>query len=209
MRDDYLLYGRGIARLYYEPVTVTVEDEDDTGGLDEVSMRGARGLLISITGGPDLTLYEVDEAATRIREEVDPEANIILGATFDESLEGVIRCSVVATGIDNLDSATQPAESLLTELAGRLRNDNRRLASPIDKFIRYFQTRGRSRFELYLSRSGKYTEMMRGILARYGLPEDLGALVRALTPKPDVVFNALLLTVFLLVSAKEAKCVST
>jgi cell division protein FtsZ len=67
--------------------------------LDDVSMRGARGLLISITGGPDLTLYEVDEAATRIREEVDPEANIILGATFDESLEGTMRVSVVATGL--------------------------------------------------------------------------------------------------------------
>ncbi len=67
--------------------------------LDDVSMRGARGLLISISGGPDLTLYEVDEAATRIREEVDPEANIILGATFDESLEGTMRVSVVATGL--------------------------------------------------------------------------------------------------------------
>jgi cell division protein FtsZ len=70
--------------------------------LDDVSMRGARGLLISITGGNDLTLYEVDEAATRIREEVDPEANIILGATFDEKLEGTIRVSVVATGIDQV-----------------------------------------------------------------------------------------------------------
>ncbi len=67
--------------------------------LDDVSMRGARGLLISISGGPDLTLYEVDEAATRIREEVDPEANIILGATFDERLEGTMRVSVVATGL--------------------------------------------------------------------------------------------------------------
>ncbi len=69
--------------------------------LDETSMKGAKGLLISITGGKDLTLFEVDEAATRIREEVDLDANIILGATFDESLEGVIRVSVVATGIDN------------------------------------------------------------------------------------------------------------
>ena len=68
--------------------------------LDETSMKGARGLLISITGGRDLTLFEVDEAATRIREEVDQDANIILGATFDEELEGVIRVSVVATGID-------------------------------------------------------------------------------------------------------------
>jgi len=69
--------------------------------LDEVSMKGAHGLLISITGGHDLTLYEVDEAASRIRQEVDEDANIILGATFDSSLEGVIRVSVVATGIDN------------------------------------------------------------------------------------------------------------
>ncbi|MEM7215528.1 MAG: cell division protein FtsZ [Pseudomonadota bacterium] len=69
--------------------------------LDESSMHGANGLLISITGGRDLTLFEVDEAATRIREEVDSDANIILGATFDENLEGVIRVSVVATGIDN------------------------------------------------------------------------------------------------------------
>ncbi len=67
--------------------------------LDDVSMRGARGLLISIAGGPDLTLYEVDEAATRIREEVDPDANIILGATFDDTLEGTMRVSVVATGL--------------------------------------------------------------------------------------------------------------
>ncbi len=67
--------------------------------LDDVSMRGARGLLISISGGNDLTLYEVDEAATRIREEVDPAANIILGATFDETLEGTMRVSVVATGL--------------------------------------------------------------------------------------------------------------
>jgi cell division protein FtsZ len=68
--------------------------------LDDVSMKGARGVLINITGGPDMTLYEVDEAANRIREEVDPDANIIFGSTFDESLEGRIRISVIATGID-------------------------------------------------------------------------------------------------------------
>jgi cell division protein FtsZ len=68
--------------------------------LDETTMRGAKGLLISITGGRDLKLHEVDEAATRIRDEVDTDANIILGATFDESLEGIVRVSVVATGID-------------------------------------------------------------------------------------------------------------
>jgi cell division protein FtsZ len=80
-------------------------------------MKGARGLLISITGGKDLTLFEVDEAATRIREEVDPDANIILGATFEESLEGVIRVSVVATGIDHAAREdTTPAEICMAEL---------------------------------------------------------------------------------------------
>ena len=68
--------------------------------LDETSMGGARGLLVSITGGDDLTLHEVDEAASRIRQEVDDEANIIVGATFDPALNGAVRVSVVATGID-------------------------------------------------------------------------------------------------------------
>jgi cell division protein FtsZ len=68
--------------------------------LDEVSMKGARGVLINITGGPDMTLFEVDEAANRIREEVDPDANIIVGSTLDESINGQIRVSVVATGIE-------------------------------------------------------------------------------------------------------------
>ncbi len=68
--------------------------------LDDVSMRGAKAVLINITGGLDMTLYEVDEAANRIREEVDPDAHIIFGSTFDESLHGRIRVSCVATGID-------------------------------------------------------------------------------------------------------------
>src|SRR5690606_15653494 len=90
--------------------------------LDETSMRGARGLLISITGGNDLTLFEGDEAATRIRQEVDPDANIILGATFDESLEGVIRVSVVATGIDQAVSfAERTGEDTIAALTERLR----------------------------------------------------------------------------------------
>ncbi len=67
--------------------------------LDEVSMRGARGVLINITGDADMTLFEVDEAVNRIREEVDPNANIIFGSTFDESMQGHVRVSVVATGI--------------------------------------------------------------------------------------------------------------
>ena len=83
--------------------------------LDDVSMRGARGLLISITGGPDLTLYEVDEAATRIREEVDPEANIILGATFDDQLEGTMRVSVVATGLSQEALPKPEADDMIPE----------------------------------------------------------------------------------------------
>src|SRR5471032_2867551 len=103
--------------------------------IDDASMKGARGLLISITGGKDLTLYEVDEAATRIREEVDQDANIIVGATFDESLEGIIRVSVVATGIDhaNVTARHQPAESALKELAGKMRTDSKRIADRIER----------------------------------------------------------------------------
>jgi cell division protein FtsZ len=86
--------------------------------IDDVSMKGARGLLISITGGRDLTLYEVDEAATRIREEVDEEANIIVGATFEENLEGIIRVSVVATGIDSVaQTQRSPNEARLAAIA--------------------------------------------------------------------------------------------
>ncbi|MGQ3674812.1 cell division protein FtsZ [Xanthobacter sp. TB0139] len=94
--------------------------------LDDVSMQGARGLLISITGGKDMTLFEVDEAATRIREEVDPDANIILGATFDDMLEGIIRVSVVATGIDPevIPDQIQPT----TEMHGRKTSNAGRMA---------------------------------------------------------------------------------
>ncbi|HEY0303301.1 MAG TPA: cell division protein FtsZ, partial [Rhizomicrobium sp.] len=103
--------------------------------IDDASMKGARGLLISITGGKDLTLYEVDEAATRIREEVDQDANIIVGATFDESLEGIIRVSVVATGIDHTGKMQQaaPAESALKELASKMRGDSKRIADRVER----------------------------------------------------------------------------
>ena len=123
--------------------------------IDDSSMKGARGLLISITGGKDLTLFEVDEAATRIREEVDQDANIIVGATFDETLDGIIRVSVVATGIEQAQiarnaasgqavattmttttAAVAPATSpdnRLAELTARLRADNARLAERAQK----------------------------------------------------------------------------
>ncbi|WP_291867470.1 cell division protein FtsZ [Bradyrhizobium sp.] len=118
--------------------------------IDDSSMKGARGLLISITGGKDLTLFEVDEAATRIREEVDQDANIIVGATFDESLDGIIRVSVVATGIEQalisrnagtpapaVTNAVAPAVSApdtrLADLTARLRADNARMAERAQK----------------------------------------------------------------------------
>lgn len=96
--------------------------------LDDVSMKGARGLLISITGGRDMKLYEVDEAATRIREEVDAEANIIVGATFDESLEGTMRVSVVATGIDkpvSTQAEIDETEARIAQVAERLKAEAR------------------------------------------------------------------------------------
>lgn len=68
--------------------------------LDDVSLNGARSLLINITGGMDMTLFEVDEAANRIRQEVDPDANIIFGSAFNEEMDGIMRVSVVATGIE-------------------------------------------------------------------------------------------------------------
>jgi cell division protein FtsZ len=104
--------------------------------IDDSSMKGARGLLISITGGRDLTLYEVDEAATRIREEVDQDANIIVGATFDENLEGIIRVAVVATGIDQAVSGGRPVsapESRLAEIAQKLRVDQQRLTERLER----------------------------------------------------------------------------
>ncbi len=89
--------------------------------LDETSMKGARGLLVSVVGGKDLTLFEVDEATTRIREEVDDDANIIFGATFDDSLEGIIRVSVVATGIDEEPAGIEdePKDTRVVSFADR------------------------------------------------------------------------------------------
>ena len=79
--------------------------------LDEISLKGARGVLINVTGGPDLTLFELDEAANRIRSEVDPDANIIVGSTLDPDMDGRMRVSVVATGIDVAEgNRATPAE---------------------------------------------------------------------------------------------------
>jgi cell division protein FtsZ len=92
--------------------------------LDEISLRGAKGVLINITGGYDLTLFELDEAANRIREEVDPDANIIVGSTLDPSMEGMMRVSVVATGID------------ATEGSAEMPVPRRSMARPLDQAVR-------------------------------------------------------------------------
>ena len=94
--------------------------------LEDTSMAGARGLLINITGGDDLTLFEVDQAANRIREEVDEEANIIFGSAIDETLSGRIRVSVVATGIDTPRRCRGAAEAG----RGRRRRDAGAAADP-------------------------------------------------------------------------------
>ena len=98
--------------------------------IENPSIKRASGLLISITGGSDLTLFEVEEAATCIREEADQDANIIVGATFDDSLEGIVRVSVVATGIDNTGVTRQPraGEGALTNLAEKLLHGSRHVA---------------------------------------------------------------------------------
>ncbi len=85
--------------------------------LDEISLKGAKGVLINITGGYDLTLFELDEAANRIREEVDADANIIVGSTMDTDMEGRMRVSVVATGIDAVAQAATPPQPRRTVAA--------------------------------------------------------------------------------------------
>lgn len=88
--------------------------------LDDTSMKGARALLINVTGGMDLTLFEVDEAANRIRDEVDPDANIIFGSTLDETMSGKVRVSVVATGIE-AEAMSEPRRPQLSVVADRSR----------------------------------------------------------------------------------------
>lgn len=99
--------------------------------LDDISMKGAKGVLINITGGLDMTLYEVDEATNRIRDEVDPDANIIFGSTFDESMEGRVRVSVVATGIDMaINQAQRPQTYSTTTLPNADRAKPQQPAAP-------------------------------------------------------------------------------
>ncbi|HKA99336.1 MAG TPA: cell division protein FtsZ [Methyloceanibacter sp.] len=101
--------------------------------LDDVCMKGASGLLVSITGGNDLTLYEVDEAASRVRQEADTDANIIVGATFDDELDGSIRVSVVATGIGTAQIEMRPTTPQeRNRLSARLANLATLPGAPVD-----------------------------------------------------------------------------
>jgi cell division protein FtsZ len=86
--------------------------------LEDVSMQGARAMLINITGGMDMTLFEVDEACNRIRDEVDPEANIIFGASFNPEMDGTLRISIVATGIDSGAQLQRPTNTNTANLTG-------------------------------------------------------------------------------------------
>ena len=98
--------------------------------LDEVSLKGAKAVLVNVTGGLDMTLLEVDEAANAISEQVDPEANIIFGAAFDPSLDGMIRVSVVATGMDGASiAAIEPKLERRPMTAPPLRLPETRVAS--------------------------------------------------------------------------------
>lgn len=91
--------------------------------LDDSSMHGAKGVLINITGGSDITLFEIDEAASRIKEEVDEDANIIFGSSYDEELSGKIRVSIVATGIDQIQKRTQPVRPTAKVVAQSIMED--------------------------------------------------------------------------------------
>jgi cell division protein FtsZ len=97
--------------------------------LDDVSLKGARAVLINITGGPDMTLFEVDEAANRIRDEVDANANIIFGSTFADSMQGKMRVAVVATGIDVEEMANRPVPQ--NQGAGMGANGGQKTPKPI------------------------------------------------------------------------------
>ena len=87
--------------------------------IDEYSLKGAKGLLINITGGKDLTLFEVDEAVNKVRAEVDSEAELIIGAITDPTLEGKIRVSIVATALDNQGPQTKPVVSMVHRIHNR------------------------------------------------------------------------------------------
>jgi cell division protein FtsZ len=154
--------------------------------IDDACMKGAKGLVISITGGKDLTLYEVDEAATRIREEVDQDANIIVGATFDEALEGIIRISVVATGIDQAAvSRTTPPETRLAEPTHRIRSDQQRTEPPRGATEQPLATPTIPTAQVQQRMEAIETAANAAVAAAV-LPSDEDVLIRSIPPKPSL-----------------------
>ena len=101
--------------------------------IDEYSLKGAKGLLVNITGGNDLTLFEVDEAVNKIRAEVDPEAELIFGSIEDENLNGKIRVSIVATSLDNQTPQSKPIVSMVHRLQNRNINHTDHSANPFTR----------------------------------------------------------------------------
>ena len=87
--------------------------------IDEYSLKGAKGLLINITGGKDLTLFEVDQTVQKVRAEVDPEAELIFGAIKDTSMEGKMRVSIVATALDGLKKGTNTVLNMVSRIQDR------------------------------------------------------------------------------------------
>ena len=102
--------------------------------LDDTSMKGAHAVLINVTGGMDMTLFEVDEAANRIRKEVDPDAIILFGSAFDEKLEGIMRVSVVATGIDT-QTGVMPRPARVTQSLVATPPRTSTIITPINKVV--------------------------------------------------------------------------
>ena len=88
--------------------------------IDDYTLKGAKGLLVNITGGKDLKLFEVDEAVNKVRAEVDPEAELIIGAITDPQLEGIMRVSIVATALDG----QQPESKSVINMVHRIQNRN-------------------------------------------------------------------------------------
>ena len=108
--------------------------------IDEYSLKGAKGLLINITGGNDITLFEVDEAANKIRAEVDPSAEILVGTTFDENLAGKLRVSIVATGLNGEVGMNKPVVSMIRHIQNR-NNGYSRPSTSVEVIIHHCRPR--------------------------------------------------------------------
>ena len=157
--------------------------------LDETSMKGAKAVLINITGGSDMTLFEVDEAANRIREEVDVDANIIFGSTFDEKLDGLMRVSVVATGIaaENSNTKPKPQMTLVSSqkdpIAARLEVDQTEGEEPgveQQKLVQNHETEN-SQELMSLQRTGTFDESVEfDITATTGKPLEAASITNEL-----------------------------